>query len=190
MPKTRFTFHPLTPDRWDDLVALFGPRGACGGCWCMTWRLSRADFSRNKGDKNKRALKKIVMAGDPPGILAYDGATPVGWCALAPRTDYPALERSRVLKPVDGEPVWSVSCFFIAMGYRRQGLSVALLEAVIKFAKKRGAKILEGYPSAPYAENVPAPFIWTGTEAAFRRAGFREAARRSKTRPIMRYAIR
>lgn len=184
--RVKFSFHPLTPARWDDLVALFGPRGACGGCWCMTWRLSRTEFDRGKGDKNKRALKKIVTGGNPPGILAYDGKTPVGWCALAPREDYPALERSRILKPVDDLPVWSVSCFFIAKGYRRQGLSGALLEEAAKYARKRGAKMLEGYPSKPYGDKVPAPFIWTGTEMAFRRAGFKEVARRSSSRPIMR----
>src|SRR3954454_12233698 len=106
----KITYRPLTPERWDDFATLFGPRGACGGCWCMTWRLPRSQFNEQKGDANRRAMKRIVAKGPPPGILAYDGKTPVGWRAVAPREVYAALERSRVLKPIDDQPVWSVSC--------------------------------------------------------------------------------
>ena len=67
------TFQPLTPDRWPDLVGLFGPRGACAGCWCMWWRRPRAEFVRGKGDGNKRAFRRVVEAGPPPGVLAYAG---------------------------------------------------------------------------------------------------------------------
>jgi GNAT superfamily N-acetyltransferase len=183
-------FHPLTPDRWADLEALFGPRGACGGCWCMVWRLPRQEWEAGKGEGNRRALKTIVADGVEPGILAYVDGKPAGWCAVAPRADYPGLARSRVLRPIDDTPVWSVSCFFIAKGFRRQGLSVALLKAIIDFVKKRGGKVVEGYPVEPYSASMPAAFAWTGTTDAFRKAGFKVAARGAPKRPIMRYAIR
>jgi GNAT superfamily N-acetyltransferase len=177
---------PLTPARWKDLEALFGERGACGGCWCMFWRLSRSEFERQKGRGNQQAFRKVVQRGDPPGLLAYDGRTPVGWCAVAPRADYPALARSRILKPVDHEPVWSVSCLFVARPYRRRGVSVRLLEAAAEYTRRRGGRIVEGYPVEPREDEVPDPFGWTGLASAFRQAGFREVARRSQTRPIMR----
>lgn len=186
MNVAKFQFHPLTPDRWPDLEALFGAKGACGGCWCMTWRLSRAQFDAQKGAGNKRAFKKLVTQGRAPGVLAYAGKQPVGWCAVAPREDYPALERSRVLAPVDDKAVWSVSCFFIAREFRRQGMSVLLLQAAVKFAKSQGAKIVEGYPQDLGKATLPAPFVWTGLLPTFTAAGFKEVARRSAKRPVMR----
>jgi GNAT superfamily N-acetyltransferase len=186
----KLAFHTLTPERWADFEALFGAKGACGGCWCMLWRLKRAVFDRQKGNGNKKAMKSLVEAGEAPGILAYADGKPVGWCAVAPRDRYPALERSRLLQPVDETPVWSVSCFFIAKEYRNRGVSVQLLKAVIAHVKKHGGTMVEGYPVEPKKNPMPVVFAWTGTAAAFRKAGFVEAARRSPTRPIMRRAIR
>ncbi|HEX7077844.1 MAG TPA: GNAT family N-acetyltransferase [Candidatus Eisenbacteria bacterium] len=180
---------PATPERWDDLARLFGARGACAGCWCMWWRRAPAEWSRGKGAGNRRALRRLVASGDPPGLLAYDGDEPVGWVALAPRQAYPRLGRSRTLRPLDDLPVWSISCFFVAREHRRKGVTVALLEAAARYAARRGARMLEGYPVEARKGAMPDAFAWTGIASAFRRAGFREAARRSKTRPIMRRAL-
>ncbi len=179
---------PLTPGRWDDLVRLFGERGACAGCWCMWWRLKRSIWSAQKGEGNKRALKALVEQGKRPGLLAYLGKTPVGWCAVAPREEYIALEKSRILKRVDDLPVWSVVCFFIARPYRRLGVTSALLKAAVELAARNGAVAVEGYPTDPKS-NQPDVFVFTGLLSAFRKAGFREVARRSPGRPIMRYLI-
>ena len=190
-PPLNIAVHPATPERWQDLEKLFGERGACAGCWCMFWRLPRKKWEEGKGAANKRALKKIVSGGDhPPGILAYVKGEPIAWCAVAPRGVYPALGRSRVLKPVDDQPVWSVSCLFVLKAYRRQGVSVRMLEAAAAFARSNGASIVEGYPVEPSSERLPDPFIWTGVASAFRKAGFKEVARRSATRPIMRRVTR
>ena len=155
----------------------------------MAWRLRRKDWEAGKGARNKRALERIVESGEKPGILAYDGRNPIGWCAVAPREAYPVLARSRVLAPVDEQPVWSVSCLFVLDSHRRQGLSVSLLQEAAAFAARQGARIVEGYPVQPTMERTPDPFIWTGTPSAFLGAGFKEVLRRSKTRPIMRYVI-
>ena len=183
-------FHTLTPDRWPDLAKLFGEHGASGGCWCMWWRLSRSQFMEQRGEGNKRALKSIVDSGNIPGILAYSEDQPIGWCAVGPRETYPTLERSRLLKRVDDKPVWSVVCFFIAKKFRRKGLTVKLLKTAVDYIRKRGGNILEGYPVEPKEGQTPDPFAYTGTASAFRKAGFVEVARRSETRPIMRYVIK
>lgn len=188
--RSKLTFKPLTPDRWDDFCTLFGERGACGGCWCMWWRKPRSQFTRDKGATNKRSMKRLVDSGESPGIIAYDGRDAVGWCAIAPRADYPVLLRSRVLKPVDDKPVWSVVCFFIARPYRRQGVGVELLKAAVKHAAKFGAKIVEGYPVEPKKDSMPDAFAWTGLASLFKRAGFVEVLRRSDTRPIMRFIVK
>jgi len=178
---------PLTPSRWSDLEALFGPRGACGGCWCMVWRLPRAAWTKGKGAGNRRALRRIVTSGAAPGLIAYAGGEPVGWCAVAPRADYSGLARSRVLAPLDDTPVWSVTCLFVARAHRRRGVTVALLKASTEFARTNGASVVEGYPVEPWTDEVPAAFAWTGLPSAFLKAGFVEVARRSRTRPIMRW---
>jgi GNAT superfamily N-acetyltransferase len=185
----KLTFRPATAARWSDVEELFGERGACGGCWCMFWRLPRKHFDAGKGAGNKRAFRKIINAGERPGVIAYVGREPIAWCAIARREDYIALERSRILKPVDEQPVWSISCFFVKKPYRRRGISAKLLRAAVDFAASQGAKIVEGYPVEPSMEKMPDPFLWHGVPTAFRAAGFKEVLRRSKSRPIMRFVI-
>lgn len=181
--------HPLTPDRWADFEQLFGERGACGGCWCMWWRLKRSEFEKQKGAKNKRTMRKIVASGEVPGILAYAGAEPVGWCAVGPREWYPVLQRSRTLKPVDDQSVWSITCFFVARPYRRRGVSSQLLKAAVAHARMRAARVIEGYPVEPKKGQLPDAFAWIGLPSTFRKAGFVEVLRRSPTRPIMRHTV-
>jgi GNAT superfamily N-acetyltransferase len=185
----RLEIHPVTAERWADLEGLFGERGACGGCWCMWWRLKRSEFEGQKGQGNKEALRSIIDSGEVPGIIAYADGQPVGWCAIAPRERYPALERSRTLKRVDEEPVWSVTCFFVARPFRRKGITLALLKAAVEYAKANGAQIIEGYPVEPKQASMPDAFAYTGLVSTFRRAGFVEVLRRSETRPIMRFFV-
>jgi uncharacterized protein YndB with AHSA1/START domain/GNAT superfamily N-acetyltransferase len=155
----------------------------------MAWRLSPSDFARRKGDGNRRALRALVTKGEPTGILAYEGVDPIGWCAVAPREATPRLERSKVLARLDDLPVWSVTCFFVARGHRKRGVTVALLCAAALHARKAGARILEGYPVEPRQGELPAAFAWTGLASAFREAGFAEAVRRSATRPVFRLTL-
>ena len=185
----KLSFKPLTENTWDNFVELFGSRGACGGCWCMAWRLTASQFKEHKGNTNKRLMKKLVKDKEQIGIIAYDGKNPIGWCAVAPREKFIRLENSKVLAKIDDEPVWSITCFFISKNYRRIGISTELLKAVIEFCRKKKVRILEGYPAVPYNSNIPAAFAWTGIPSAFEKAGFTEAARRSKSRPIMRYHL-
>jgi GNAT superfamily N-acetyltransferase len=185
----KLIIQPLDKNHWNDFETLFGSRGACGGCWCMSWRLPRREFEKQKGEGNKQAMKRLVKKKEQIGFLAYADDKIVGWCAVAPRERYVRLETSRVLKRLDNESVWSIPCFFLAKQYRRKGLSVELLKAVIAYCKKKGVKTLEGYPIIPYSNTIPAAFAWTGFLSSFEKAGFKEAKRWSKARPIMRYYL-
>jgi GNAT superfamily N-acetyltransferase len=181
--------HPVTPDRWQDLETLFGPRGGTGGCWCMWWRVTRAQFNTHKGEGNKRAFQRLIEGGEVPGLLAYLDGQAVAWCAVAPRERYPVLERSRILTRVDDQPVWSVVCFFVKRPFRGRGLTTALLRAAVAYARRQGAHIIEGYPVEPKTAHTADVFAYTGLVSSFRRAGFVEVQRRSETRPIMRYVV-
>ncbi len=188
-PGTALRAEPLTPERWGDFLRLFGERGACGGCWCMYWRLEPRDFERGKGRAHREAMEARVRSGEVPGLLAFAGDEPAGWISLGPRGSFPRLERSRVLRPVDGRPVWSVVCFFVAKGHRKRGVAAFLLAAAVRYARSRGAEILEGYPQENPKGLLPAPFLYTGVRSLFEAAGFRVAARRSPRRPVMRLEL-
>jgi GNAT superfamily N-acetyltransferase len=183
------TFKPLTTAEWADLQALFAEAGPQNGCWCMYWRVKRAEFHANFGEPHKQALRKIVEAGAVPGILAYHHGRPVGWCAIAPRGEFPALDRSPTLKRVDNQPVWSIVCFFVARPYRRQGVTHALIEAAIAYARDQGAQTIEAYPLIAANTHYPAYELYTGAISTFEKIGFREVARRSARRAILRYDV-
>ena len=185
----KMQFVPVTEDRWSDFETLFGERGACGGCWCMLWRLTRKAFEQQKGTGNRQAMKAIIKSSEIPGILGIFKGEPVAWCSVAPREHFPALGRSRILKPLDDLPVWSITCLFVERSYRRTGISTPMIGAAVEHVKKQGGTIVEAYPVEPIKDKVPDVFAWTGLSSAYLRAGFVECARRSETRPIMRYFI-
>ena len=182
-------FAPLTPDCWPALEKLFGPRGACGGCWCMYWRLPRQTFIGQKGEINRMALRQLVEDNVPTGVLAFSDEIPAGWCAIAPREQLITLTRSRILKPIDDAKVWSINCFFVQKQFRKLGISIELIKAALSFAKDQGAKIIEAYPYDLASHLLPDAFVYTGLASAFKQAGFQEVARRSPTRPIVRYYL-
>ena len=179
-------YRSLTPESWKDFENLFGPKGACAGCWCMWWRLKRSEFDKQKGEQNKQTMKEIVDSGEIPGIMVYHNDQPIAWCSIAPRENFSLLDRFRVLKAIDGEPVWSIVCLFVKKEYRRKGVSSDLLKTAIKYARECGAKIIEGYPIDTQTNKYPDVFAATGLYSTFKDIGFEECARRSKTRPIMR----
>ncbi len=176
------------PSTWEDFELLFGNRGACCGCWCMYWLLKNSDFRESQGEDNHKAMHKLVFShGLPPGILAYVDHQPAGWIAFGPREGYIRLATSRILSTVDTQPVWSIVCFFIARKFRRQGINLQLINESIRFAGDHGARIIEAYPVDNAGEKKVDTFIYTGLQSSFLKSGFVEVARRSPTRPIMRY---
>lgn len=166
-------FHPVDLARWPDLVRFFERHGNPRYCWRLRWRVPSGEFSALTRAGRKAALERRVRAGEPIGILAYRNGEPVGWCSIAPRATYAALERSRVLKRVDDQPVWSVVCFFLDRAVRGQGFARELLQAAVAFARSRGATIVEGYP----VEEGSSSYRWMGSPTTFSRVGFRVVAR-------------
>ena len=186
----QLTFEPLTRKNWGQFVQLFGNKGACGNCWCMYYRLNKSDFREGKvEDGNKNAMKELVWENKPSGILGFYDGQAIAWCAFAPREDFMKLEKSRVHKRIDDKMVWSIPCFFVDKNFRRQGVSVALLEGVIKYARDNGINIIEAYPTIPTQEKLPDSFAWIGLYSSFERAGFEIADRTSKNRPMVRYYL-
>jgi len=182
----KLTVRPLTPDRWPAFEDLFGKHGACNGCWCTYWRIGSA-YRKRPREKNKVAFREVVKRGPPPGLLAFDGDVAVGWCQLTPRDALPWLDRTWRLKRVDDVPVWSLSCLYVRKGYRRQGVTSALIAAALKAAKRAKAPALEAYPID--ADETPSA-SGTGYASTFARAGFKTVARRTPPRPMMRHDLK
>jgi GNAT superfamily N-acetyltransferase len=176
---------PLTPNLWPAIEDLFEGATACNHCWCMYWRIGRA-YTKRPREANKDAFHRIVQKGPPPGLLAFDGATAVGWCQLSLRDSLPYLNRSSFLKPIDELPVWCISCFYVRKGYRRQGVTSALVREALNIARDAGAPALEAYP---LDRDLTDSSSWTGFASTFLRLGFKCVARRRPPRPIMRYTL-
>lgn len=187
-----FAARPLTPGTWADLEALFAlPGGSIvRGCWCMFYRRTGAvSVSAAAGAENRRQLCELVDDGVVPGLVGYLDGSPVGWISLGPREDYLKLRRSRIMKPVDDRPVWSVVCTFVAKAHRGQGLQHRLLAAGVDYARDQGVRLLEAYP-VDKPERSHEDFMFFGSRSLYERAGFKEVVRRSPTRLVMRRALR
>jgi len=190
----RVLTRPLTPARWPDLEALFGERGACGGCWCMYWRVPKGvSWGLLQGAPAKRAFRALVAAGRARGVLAYVDGEPVGWCALGPRQEFDKLDRAPSLRCDDAPRVGAIPCFFIRRDFRRMGVGRTLLEAAVKeLARNRRLEVAEGYPVRPSRPGgrIPDAFAWTGTASLFRAAGFTLAGNRGGGKQRWRKALR
>lgn len=184
---------PVRPDDWSLVEALFGERGACGGCWCMEWRRkgTRAERTRHKGDFNRRAFQALLEAGRVHGCLAIADGSAVGWCSLGPRAEFPSLLASRALASGAPEDAWAVTCFYVDRRWRGRGVATRLLAEAVEAARGAGARVIEGYPaSRPRAGGpLPAAFAWTGTPPLFEAAGFERVVPCVLTRPVYRRTL-
>ena len=181
-----FEAHPVTTERWDDLVALFD-RPVVRTCFCMFYR--KTGSGTGVGADNRRAMKALVKQGTVPGLIGYEDGVPVAWVSLGPREDYAKLSRSPIMKPVDDRPVWSIVCFFVDREARGRGVSERMLRAAVDYARSRGARLLEAYPVDGDERRHPDDMFF-GAKSMYDRAGFREVARRRPTRPVVRKPLR
>lgn len=166
---------PLARSDWPVIETLFGANGACGGCWCMWWRVPMGGkaWDAAKGAPNKRAFRSLVESGQASGLLAFSGDQAVGWCALGPRADFPRVERSKVLARDWGHGTWSLNCFYVPARWRGRGVATALVSSAIAHARKQGASELEAYPQAVAdGARQAGAFVWTGVPSLFEAHGF------------------
>jgi GNAT superfamily N-acetyltransferase len=183
--------HPLTADRLDDLADLFGSNATTKGCWCM-WFLTPAKEVRAgwRNGGNRRAFEALAPTAEPPlGLLAYQDGRPVGWLATGPRSRYPRAigPRATIMKdrdPSEDDDVWLLPCFFVRVGYRRTGVTGALIAAAVEQAAAHCATAVEGFP---IAEGYPkSPDDYVGKQRRFAECGFACVAEPSPRRVVMR----
>lgn len=179
------TSRPLTPERFPDMVEVFGERGVARNCFCMYWRTPKGGFEDNRDNLDRFA--DVARDERPPGLIGYVEDNPVGWVQVGPRHEFPTLDRSRLLRPVDDVETWSINCFVVRAGHRKRGVGAGLLAGAIQFAKDQGAAVIEAYPvDGPRSSSVD---YFTGTLSMFDEHGFVELIRRNDSRPIVRLTV-
>lgn len=138
--------------------------------------------------RSRQDLKMLASQDPPPGLIGYEGSTPVGWVSLGPREDYAKLQKSTVMKPVDEQSVWSIICFVVPSEFRKQGVAKQLLAGAIEYAGRRGVRLLEAYP-VDTAVTPEVESLWFGTKTMYDEVGFEEVARRKAGRPVLRLKV-
>jgi GNAT superfamily N-acetyltransferase len=177
---------PATADHWPDVMAVMGGSGGDRGCWCQYYRWPSSEFSALGAGGGRRALERQVSEGPPPGLLAYVDGQPVGWVGIGPRAEMGRLVRSRTIPLIDDVPVWSILCFLVRPGFRRRGVTKALLQGVLAHARAAGAPGLEAYPIDAAGDRLDVTLSYVGFTSTFEAAGFRrvvETAGKSAGRP-------
>jgi GNAT superfamily N-acetyltransferase len=166
-----WTVHPVTPDRFDDFADVINPNRRADHCWCSSHRLRAADIDELGAGSREQAMRRLCERENPPGVVAYLDGTPVGWCNVGPRADIPRLVQSRLIRPLDDVPVWSIICVVVRGGYRKRGVTAPLLEGAVAYAGSRGAPAVEAYPVDPPGR-MDTTMAFVGTRSMFEKAGF------------------
>ena len=165
--------YPATPDRFDDAATILRPKSdVAGACWCLSYRLSSGENNKLFGDDRPAFLRELLGRRPAPGVIGYLDGQPVGWCGVGPRADVARLRRSRTIPQVDDRPVWSVFCFVVRPGFRRRGITRALLDGAVAYARRSGAPAIEGYPVDPQGRRIHQAAAYVGMIGTFEDAGF------------------
>lgn len=165
--------HPAETHRFDDLATILNPNGNDRACWCMAYRIPSSEYNALRGEHRADRVRELCAERPVPGLLAYVDGTPAGWCGVSPRSSLARLRRSRTIPTIDDIPVWSVICFVVRSGFRRQGVTHALLEGAVTHARSSGAPVIEGYPVDPDGARINSSAAHVGTTGLFESAGFR-----------------
>jgi len=184
--------HPATGERFPDLAQLLAPtKPEAPACWCLTYRVTSAEFGALRGEDRPNRLRQLCERDIAPGVIGYDDGVPAGWCAFGPRSEMGRLQRSRTIPRIDDKPVWSVVCFVVRAGHRRQGMAHRLLDAAVHYARSIGVETMEGYPVETDGARISAAFAYVGTTSLFETAGFVKVAETSsRTSGMSRWIVR
>jgi len=166
--------HPVTPDRFDDFADVINKNRRPTHCWCLSHRIPAKQIAELGGDgpdQREQAMRRLCEREHPPGVVTYLDGTPVGWCSIAPRTEIPRLESSSLIRPIDDVPVWSIICVVVRSGYRKRGVTTAMLEGAVEYARSHGAPAVEAHPVDPPGR-MDLTMAFVGTKSMFEKVGF------------------
>ena len=167
---------PATIARFDDVTAMLGPKKPDASvCWCLSHRIDSKTNRELVGPARREYVQRLCSREVAPGVLAYEGVEVVGWAAVAARSELP-FARSTKIPHVDELPAWSVWCIRVRPGHRGKGISHALLDGAVAYARSMRAPAVEGYPVDNKGKRVDLTMAYVGTRRLFEDAGFTKAA--------------
>lgn len=162
---------------FDDLATMFAPKKPESSvCWCLSWRLSSKENRSLTGTARAEKVRELAARDTAPGVLAYLDGEVVGWAGVAPRAELHPFANSKKIPHLDDLPVWSIWCVRVRPGYRKQGITGALIDGAVKYARECGAPAVESYPVDNGDQRVDMTMAFVGTRAMFERAGFAKVA--------------
>ena len=172
----------LTPELDAAMLSFLGDEGAGRGhCFCTAWWVPTwEEWKRRTPAENRAAREDLLRRGERDGYLLLDGGAPVGWCQVGPRDRLAKLVAQYALAP--DPDAYAITCFEVAPSHRGRGAAARLLGGVLADLRARGVRRVQGFPR-PGTGLEPGQ-AWTGPEALFRAAGFREVARAERG-PVM-----
>jgi GNAT superfamily N-acetyltransferase len=145
-------------------------------CWCLSWRLSAQENRALVGVQRADKVRELCSRDLAPGVLAHLDGQVAGWAGIAPRADLHPFAHSRKIPHLDDLPVWSLWCIRVRPGYRKQGVTAALIEGAVDYARASGAPCVESYPADNDGQRMDQTMAFVGTRRMFERAGFAKAA--------------
>ena len=185
--------HPVTPDRFEDFADVINPNRRATHCWCLSHRLGAKEIEALGHGSRERAMRALCEREHPPGVVTYLDGLPVGWCNIGPRAEIPRLTQSKLIRPTDDLPVWSIVCVVVRSGHRKKGVTSHLIEGAVEYAAANGAPAVEAHPVDP-AGRMDLTMAFVGTRAMFEKAGFKvvgttDAVASSMPRLVMRRSL-
>jgi len=173
---TDWETRPVGPERFEDFADVVNPHRRATHCWCLSHRLPAREIEEIGAGSREQAMRRLCGRAHPPGVVTYRDGTPVGWCSIGPRAEIPRLVASKLIRPVDDVPVWSVICLVVRGGYRKQGVTTRMLEGAVAYAAAEGAPAVEAYPVDPPGR-IDLTMAFVGTRAMFEKVGFEVVGR-------------
>lgn len=163
--------HPVTPDRFEDFADVINRNRRANHCWCLSHRITAGEIAELGDGSREQAMRRLCERENPPGVVTYLDGEPVGWCNIGPRSEITRLARSRLIRPIDDVPVWSIICVIVRPGHRKQGVTQHLIEGAVEYAGSRAAPAVEAYPVDPPGR-MDLTMAFVGTRTMFEKAGF------------------
>jgi GNAT superfamily N-acetyltransferase len=167
--------HPVTPDRFEDFADVINKNRRPTHCWCLSHRIQAKEIVELGGTgttAREKAMRALCEREHPPGVVTYLDGEPVGWCNIGPRSEITRLAQSKLIRPVDDLPVWSIVCVVVRSGFRKRGVTGHLLEGAVAYAASHGAPAVEAHPVDPGDGRMDLTMAFVGTRGMFERAGF------------------
>jgi GNAT superfamily N-acetyltransferase len=159
----------------------------------MWFLISVKAFHEAGAAGNRAQFEALVASSETPmGLIAYQNESPVGWCAVGPRSRYARAIKTPTYKGRDPEndgDIWLTPCIFVHKEVRNSGVARSLLAKAVQLARDHGARAIDAFPNSGTKRRSGAG-SQVGFEPLFAEADFKVLRTPSPSRVVMRRELR